>query len=66
MPTSVQNVIGPDICGYIKPEKLERLLRKLFGYKITVRHVGERYEFDAPRYLTDEEIDRVTEAARVH
>ncbi|KAK2790107.1 hypothetical protein FQN53_000347 [Emmonsiellopsis sp. PD_33] len=57
MPTSVQNVIGPDICGYIKPEKLERLLRKLFGYKITVRHVGERYEFDAPRYLTDEEIE---------
>ncbi|KAE8348042.1 hypothetical protein BDV28DRAFT_153385 [Aspergillus coremiiformis] len=53
----VQNIIGPDMAGYIRKEILEAKLRTLFGCAIPVRHINERFVFNAPRLLTQSEID---------
>ncbi|OOF94503.1 hypothetical protein ASPCADRAFT_397324 [Aspergillus carbonarius ITEM 5010] len=48
----IENIINQDIVGYIRKEKLEARLRNIFGYDIRVRHVNERFVFDAPRLVT--------------
>ncbi|PWY96717.1 hypothetical protein BO94DRAFT_580546 [Aspergillus sclerotioniger CBS 115572] len=62
----IENIINPDIVGYIRKEKLEARLRIVFGYDIRVRHVNERFVFDAPRLVTRDEIDDLREIDRVN
>ncbi|KAE8409999.1 hypothetical protein BDV37DRAFT_235511 [Aspergillus pseudonomiae] len=57
MSGSVQNTISPDITGYIRKERLEARLLSLFGKPIKVRHINERWVFDAPRIVTQSEIE---------
>ncbi|KAE8383106.1 hypothetical protein BDV26DRAFT_252161 [Aspergillus bertholletiae] len=57
MSDSVQNIISPDLTGYIRKERLEARLLALFQKPIKVRHINERWVFDAPRIVTPSEID---------
>ncbi|PYH93160.1 hypothetical protein BO71DRAFT_399991 [Aspergillus ellipticus CBS 707.79] len=53
----VENIINPDVVGYIRKENLEARLKSLFRCDIQVRHVNERFVFDAPRLVTRDEIE---------
>ncbi|PYI01670.1 hypothetical protein BO78DRAFT_401146, partial [Aspergillus sclerotiicarbonarius CBS 121057] len=61
----IENIINQDLVGYIRKEKLEARLRSIFRYDIRVRHVNERFVFDAPRIITRDEIDDLREIDRV-
>ncbi|KAF8859386.1 hypothetical protein BDZ45DRAFT_673340, partial [Acephala macrosclerotiorum] len=57
-------MIQPSQAHYIDPKKLEKLLVKLFGVKISVLEKNEIFIFQAPRLLTEDEIGSVTEDDR--
>ncbi|KAI9927064.1 hypothetical protein MW887_003446 [Aspergillus wentii] len=62
----VHNAIDHDATGYIQKERLESRLRSLFGYMIAVRHINDRWVFEAPRQVLDYELDDLREADRVN
>ncbi|KAL4812111.1 hypothetical protein BDW67DRAFT_170702 [Aspergillus spinulosporus] len=64
--SQVQNIIPPSYAGYIQKKKLEELLVTLFHQTISVRFVGGRFEFTAPRLVTTDELMQIVEDEHVH
>ncbi|KAL3437461.1 hypothetical protein BDV09DRAFT_192827 [Aspergillus tetrazonus] len=56
---NVQTIIRADLTAYIYKSRLEKLLREMFGENIKVnalQHKADRFEFFAPRKVTDDDL----------
>ncbi|PMD57525.1 uncharacterized protein K444DRAFT_614920 [Hyaloscypha bicolor E] len=65
MMPNVESVIEPTLARYIDATKLEKLLKKIFNEDIAVYEKNGVFSFTAPRHLTEDELDSVTEDTRV-
>lgn len=64
----MDNVIGKERkSGYIRKGGLQNKVDSLWpGQGIRVRHINGRFEFTAPRLITDDELSDIVQETRVN
>lgn len=61
----VRNVIGESQSGYVKEKALQQWLKQAWpNMDIPVQLIVDRWTFDAPRELTEEEVNEIQDLSK--